>query len=322
MYDRQHGTGEVRGSRILALMLTLVLALAGSTAVVLPGTAATASAEEATVAQAQDEKVTLTVIGPDADGNPTYYLAPWSEEATTDENGWDFVSSVFTANGIQYDASDSQYGMFVQGIEDPATGKLVSNEDYSLANARSWILYVNGEPSNVGISSVTLNTGDTVTWYYSSYGADYSAPALPEKDTISEASVPMYRLYNPWTGEHLFTEDAAEVNSLLPLGWQDEGTGWKSATTSSTPVYRLYNPYNGEHLYTTDAAEYASLQETGWSGEGVKAYSDGAEGVAVYRLYNPYVTVGTHLYTTDASEYASLETLGWRGEGVALYGVR
>lgn len=130
----------------------------------------------------------------------------------------------------------------------------------------------------------------------------------------------IYRLYNQWSGEHLFTTSVTEYDSDAALGWTKEGVAWIAPSTG-TPVYRLYNPYSGDHLYTTDADEYASLASIGWRQEGVAFYSGGSDGVAIYRLYNPYVTIGTHLYTTDASEYSSLAELGWRQEGVALYGV-
>lgn len=301
---------------MLSLLLALALAAFGASSVALPGAATVASAEEASAAADEQAQATLTVIAPDADGNPTYILAPWTADITDGESGWEFTTSVLDEAGIAYEASDSQFGKFVTSIAGTENAA-----DYS----KSWLLYVNGEASSVGISSVELKAGDTLTWYYGSYtvdGDNYVAPSLPAADTISEDSVPMYRLYNQWSGEHLFTEDADEVSALVALGWQDEGTEWKAATSSSTPVYRLYNQYSGDHLYTTDADEYASLQTVGWTGEGVKAYSDGAEGVAVYRLFNPYVTIGTHLYTTDKAEYDQLSTIGWQGEDVALYGVR
>lgn len=36
-------------------------------------------------------------------------------------------------------------------------------------------------------------------------------------------SVAMYRLYNPWTGEHLYTASEKEYSSLPAYGWLAEG---------------------------------------------------------------------------------------------------
>ena len=139
--------------------------------------------------------------------------------------------------------------------------------------------------------------------------------------TMAEGAI--YRLYNPNTGEHLFTKDANEYRTLPTYGWLQESLAWVSPTKdeSSTPVYRLYNPNTGEHFYTKDTNEYETLPTYGWVQEGPAWYSDEkGKGAEVYRLYNPNVSVGTHHYTTDANEYKTLPRYGWVAEGVAWYG--
>ena len=100
----------------------------------------------------------------------------------------------------------------------------------------------------------------------------------------------MYRLYNPNTGEHLYTQSIAERNNLIDVGWDFEGVGWTAPKTGE-PVYRLYNPYTSDHHYTRSRVEYESLQRAGWSGEGIKWYSGGS--IAVYRQYNPFARTGS-----------------------------
>lgn len=150
--------------------------------------------------------------------------------------------------------------------------------------------------------------------------------ALPSRAWASDEQ-DVYRLYNPYTGEHLFTTDAEERANCVKVGWASEGVCWTapSSQESDTVVYRLYNRYNGEHLYTTDMSEYEGLVDLGWTGEGEafrSAVSD--EAVPVYRLFNPFVSIGTHLYTTDESEVRNLLSLGWRKDGTdgvpAFYG--
>lgn len=172
----------------------------------------------------------------------------------------------------------------------------------------------------------------------------------------------MLRLYNQWSGEHLYTTSEEEYNSLVALGWEGEGYTWGTwdpndrsgirafptvvvtdpdsfglvystgfvpdDQTDLEPVYRLYNPYSGDHHYTTSEAEYDQLGQIGWSQEGPAFYAwvvieDGQAllretGVAqriVYRLYNPWLAVGSHLYTSDADERDSLVAQGWQYEG-------
>ena len=138
------------------------------------------------------------------------------------------------------------------------------------------------------------------------------------------ATVTMYRLYNPYTGEHLYTSSVAERDDLRNVGWNYEGEAWK-APSSGTEVHRLYNPYveGGDHHYTTKAAEVEMLKAAGWSYEGVAWYSaDEKGGVPLYRQYNPYATTGTHNYTASKAENDSLVSVGWREEGVGWYGVK
>ena len=136
---------------------------------------------------------------------------------------------------------------------------------------------------------------------------------------IVAANVPMYRLYNQWSGEHLFTESRDEYDQLVAIGWNGEGVAWMAPERSATPIYRLYNQWSGDHHYTSSRDEYDQLVSIGWSGEGVKAYSDDGRAHPVYRLFNRWLTQGTHLYTTDESEYRQLGSIGWDPEGTAFY---
>ena len=128
----------------------------------------------------------------------------------------------------------------------------------------------------------------------------------------------MFRLYNPYSGEHFYTASAYERDVLVGLGWQDEGVGW-TAPEEGAPVYRLYNPYAGDHHYTMSAFERDELVKVGWLDEGIGWRSAGEDGVPVLRQYNPYASVGTHNYTTSAFEAKALVGLGWQDEGVGWY---
>ena len=104
---------------------------------------------------------------------------------------------------------------------------------------------------------VTCETGQkkTIGWAYE--GIAWVAP---------ENGDPVYRLYEPTTGQHIYTPDPAERASLVGSGWNDEGIAWYSG--GSHPVYRLYNPNSGEHLLTPDRHEHDALCGSGWICEG------------------------------------------------------
>lgn len=143
-----------------------------------------------------------------------------------------------------------------------------------------------------------------------------------ESKVISEST--MYRLYNPYSGEHFYTAEIGERDALVQIGWQSEGIAWNAPQESNTPVYRLYNPNSGEHHYTTGEGERDYLTSIGWNYEGIGWYSDDAKGAPLYRLYNPNAKgeaeAGAHHYTKDAAERDYLVSIGWNSEGIGWYG--
>ncbi len=165
---------------------------------------------------------------------------------------------------------------------------------------------------------------------------------FPENRMETEAAelaqgtyAPMYRLYNPNSGEHFYTKDLNERNQLVTVGWDYEGIAWWTpldSLSTDTPVYRLYNPRSGEHYYTTNIQEVNQLP---WNKEGVGWYSadakacanagiDGSELIAVYCLFNPNcpgTSPGSHHYTINTNEVNQLTAAGWRNEGMKFMGV-
>ncbi|WP_289506309.1 transglutaminase domain-containing protein [Faecalibaculum rodentium] len=133
----------------------------------------------------------------------------------------------------------------------------------------------------------------------------------------------MYRLYNVFSSEHLYTASPLERDVLKKSGaWNYEGIAWRNPLTGGNNVFRLYNPANSEHHYTTSPLERDSLRRAGWNYEGVGWLTDAAKSTAVYRLYNPHLKSGYHLFTTSKLEYDALTKMGWRQEGIAWYAAK
>lgn len=82
-------------------------------------------------------------------------------EATSAEVELDEGATVYdalVATGVDVNASDSDYGMYVQGIDGLAGG--------DFGDMSGWMFEVNGEMAEVGCSQYELSDGDVVTWTY------------------------------------------------------------------------------------------------------------------------------------------------------------
>ena len=144
----------------------------------------------------------------------------------------------------------------------------------------------------------------------------------PESEKIP--TTPMYRLYNPNTGEHFYTGSTVERDMLVEVGWHYEGVAWNAPIYSGTPVFRVYNPNSGDHHYTMSQEEVDMLVELGWQYEGVawnSAPANHPEAIPLYRLYNPNADCGSHHYTGSVEEREFLVSLGWIFEGIGWFGL-
>ncbi len=131
-------------------------------------------------------------------------------------------------------------------------------------------------------------------------------------------SVPMFRMYDPNSGEHFYTGSVEEREILVKAGWNYEGVGFNFPVVGN-PVHRLYEPATGEHLYTMDEAEMERLLASGWNYEGVAFNSAPSTEIAQYRLHNPNGTRGAYHFTGDIGERDWLISLGWKYQGIGWY---
>ncbi len=142
------------------------------------------------------------------------------------------------------------------------------------------------------------------------------------KRTVELNTISVYRLYNPFTNEHLLTGGVEEKDLLISVGWSLDGVAWE-APVEGIPVYRLYNPYDDWHTYTTSTSERDTMVAAGWTVDGVVSFGyTGKDGRPIYRLFNPYVQTNYHLFTAGAEERDQLVSVGWILEGTAWYAVK
>ena len=185
------------------------------------------------------------------------------------------------------------------------------NESANMDFVRWDIANLPGKTGYVNHASYSQAVNAAVTWLQQRCST-FEIPVLSQE---------MHRLYNPYTGEHFYTADTTERDTLVGIGWISEGVGWTAPTTYGKEVYRLYNKYTSDHHYTTSTEERDTLVEIGWTDEGVGWLSDQYEKTPLYRQFNPYETIGTHNYTTSFLENNTLAQIGWKAEGIAWYGL-
>ncbi len=277
-----------------------------------------------------DQPVTLDAVGVYLPVNGSYQIqietnlkdgVPGTGDVITEKEGAEDHFGFYTiavpevtlqkhqAFAVIVTAKSSQDGMYYVFSEGNSESTSATFRRVTTAAAGESYLYgAGGAMSWKDNVSSDLSSGS----YYNNCIKAYGNPA---------SSARMQRLYNPNSGEHFYTASVAEHDSLVSIGWRDEGIGWTAPTASDTPVYRLYNPNTGDHHYTTSAAERQMLIRIGWRDEGIGWYSDDAKTTPLYRAFNPNEKVGTHNYTKSDREQSYLVSIGWRDEGIGWYGL-
>lgn len=145
MGEKPLGTRLVAG--VAALALALVVTACGAAPATDTGTgegSGETAEQQATIA------VTVEIDGSAGEVEPVTTEVDVPEGAT--------AYDALVATGADVNASDSEYGMYVAGINGLASG--------DFGETSGWLYSVNGEEAQVACSEYTLAAGDVVTWTY------------------------------------------------------------------------------------------------------------------------------------------------------------
>lgn len=112
--------------------------------------------------------VRATVIGMDSFGASELWAAERGFELKRGSTAADLTTQLLEVAKIAHDSSVGQYGFTLNSVTSPTTGKTLSWDE---STGRYWQLFVNGEASGVGASSLELEDGMSVVWCYSAFGA-------------------------------------------------------------------------------------------------------------------------------------------------------
>ncbi len=137
--------------------------------------------------------------------------------------------------------------------------------------------------------------------------------------------VPVYRLYNMSTSEHLFTTNKTEYDNFVTLCeqgkdvWIGEGIDWFAEVTpaaaDTNTVRRFYNAALGamgrsSHYYSKDPVEIETLKASGWVDDGADNYIQSGGSVPIWTCYNEGLG-SAHHYTSNKTEWEGLDQHGW-----------
>lgn len=104
----------------------------------------------------------------------------------------------------------------------------------------------------------------------------------------AKVGTPVYRLFNQYSGEHLYTTSTEEYNKNVAAGWTGEGVSFYTVKATGG------RPAKNE---TSDKIINKSKVDS------------------VYRMFNPFAKVGTHLYG-GIEENAKCLADGWKADNV------
>ena len=129
-----------------ALALALTVAACGGTPASNAGDATADAAQE----QQATVEATVEIDATAGEGELSSYDVELAEGST--------VYDALVATDADVNASDSDYGMYVQGINGLAGG--------DFGDMSGWMFEVNGEMAEVGCSQLEVADGDVITWIY------------------------------------------------------------------------------------------------------------------------------------------------------------
>lgn len=89
---------------------------------------------------------------------------------------------------------------------------------------------------------------------------------------VGGGTLPVYKMYNPSSGDMILTIHYKDAVALQGDGWQYKGVPFFANKKTGAAMYRLYNPSFGQHFYTTDKDYAMRLKKGGWAYEGAVFY--------------------------------------------------
>lgn len=117
-------------------------------------------------------RASCQVIGVDATGSPQVWAQTAHYDMPKGSDAGELSDRLFADAGLTVDASVGEYGYYLSTIASPYDGAVYG---WDSATGKYWQLFVNGKASDSGASDVKLAEGDSIVWFYSSFGDELPA---------------------------------------------------------------------------------------------------------------------------------------------------
>ncbi|PPQ74999.1 hypothetical protein CVT24_010073 [Panaeolus cyanescens] len=160
--------------------------------------------------------------------------------------------------------SSSDHATFMAGASSNPTPVLL-RQTYSPLGTDHFYTIDDGEFNRIpriGYSPITHNGHDSVGRVYTS---------------MTPFSIPLFRLFNEWNGDHFFTVDLDEVKSAGRIGYKLEGIACfvirkDAKVPQAVPLYRFWSPAKQDHAITSSVSYREELIRDGYEDEGIFGY--------------------------------------------------
>ena len=191
-------------------------------------------------------RATFEVYGIDASGNPEV----WTTDSLSVEEGTtaaELTERMLDAAGIAYNAEESTYGWYLNSMTS-SDGRVLAWDD---ATGAYWQLWINGAASDAGASSVAVEDGMSIAWYYAAYGAEY-----PENGVVADPDAEQ----PDWEGAYGFGQGPTTAET--PAGDAEESwvskikdvTDWQTNVSDPLVAHGRVYICAGGQLIMMDAA--------------------------------------------------------------------
>lgn len=187
--------------------------------------------------------VTVRVIGRDPEGEIEDWAQRASFEVPAGSTAADVSERLFAQSGLTADYGDGSWGWSLNTITDPHDSSRTLG--YDAGTRRYWQLFVNGSAASVGAGSVVLEPGDSVVWFYSSYGE--GLPGAGSSDDVKNIVASL---------QVIGIDGAGEPQTWLPL----VQTVLPEGSTAADLTEMLFKQYGiASDIYTVDTHGYWML---------------------------------------------------------------